>query len=98
MDPCAGRYEDAQEVDGLKVYCGEHINFAGPVPYCCYELKVKIPSGGLKCDPCGSLYLVGVTLTAFDACGKPGHIGAYCKGASVMLYDPEAAPTPTPTP
>lgn len=88
MEPCAPSQDQAREVNNVRVYCG--VAFDG-TPFCCYELKVRVPPGGVQCDPCGSLYLVGVTLTSFDSCRRPGHIGAFCRDATVMLYDPANA-------
>lgn len=53
-----------------------------------YEVICKRPRGGIDCDDCGTLYLVAVTLTTFDLCENPGHIRAYCKGPTLMFYQP----------
>lgn len=55
-----------------------------------YEITCKIPKNTVECGDCGSLYLLGVTLTTFDYCDppRPGHIAAYCKGPTLMFYKP----------
>ena len=52
-----------------------------------YKVKVEVPAGHVPADSCGALYILGVTLTTLDACGKPGHIAAYCKGPNLMFYE-----------
>jgi hypothetical protein len=54
-----------------------------------YEVECKIPARSIDCGDCGTLYEVAVTLTALNACKKPGHIAAYCKGPCIMFYEPE---------
>lgn len=53
-----------------------------------YEVTCRIPAGTVDCGDCGKLYLLGVTLTSLDACYDPGHIAAYCKGPTLMFYEP----------
>ena len=60
-----------------------------------YEARCTIPANTIDCGDCGQLYEVAVTLTSFDACGNPGHIAAYCKGPTLMFYEP---PHPSPQP
>lgn len=65
-----------------------------------YEVTCRIPAGTVDCGDCGKLYLLGVTLTSRDACKEPGHIAAYCKGPTLMFYeppDPEAEEAATTT-
>lgn len=50
-----------------------------------WKKEIAIPQG-IECTDCGSLYQVGVTLTSKDGCGNPGHVAAFCKGATVMFY------------
>ena len=54
-----------------------------------YEEICKIEPCSVDCGDCGQLYEVGVTLTSFDYCKKPGHIAAYCKGPTLMFYERE---------
>lgn len=51
-----------------------------------YTKRINIPAGTISASDCGKVYLVAVTLTSLDACCKPGHIAAYCKGPSLMFY------------
>lgn len=51
-----------------------------------YRYRINVDAGTIKPEDCGTVYLVAVTLTSLDACGKPGHIAAYCRGGSLMFY------------
>ena len=53
-----------------------------------YEVICRVPKGTVDCGDCGKLYEVAVTLTSFDYCKNPGHIAAYCKGPTLMFYEP----------
>jgi hypothetical protein len=63
-----------------------------------YEVTCKIPAGSVDCGKCGTLYELAVTLTSFNACKNPGHIAAYCKGPTLMFYEPAAEESPQPQP
>ena len=52
-----------------------------------YRHRINVAPYTIKPEDCGTVYLVAVTLTSLDACGKPGHIAAYCKGATLMFYE-----------
>jgi plastocyanin len=72
--------------DDYKICCKEWI----PMDPCGtghYEVICKIDPCSVNCGDCGQLYEVGVTLTSFDSCKKPGHIAAYCKGPTLMFYE-----------
>lgn len=51
-----------------------------------YSHTFDIPAGKVSADEDGTLYLVAVTLSSRDACNKPGHIGGFCRGGSVMVF------------
>jgi len=51
-----------------------------------WRKEFDLPGGGIECTDCGSLYQIAVTLTSKDCNDRPGHIAAYCKGATVMFY------------
>lgn len=55
-----------------------------------YRYEVKVPAGTVPSADCGRLYIVAITLTSKDACGKPGHINAFCKEGCVMIAEPAA--------
>lgn len=38
-------------------------------------------------DADGTIYELGVTLTARDACDKPSHIAAFCTDVSLMVFE-----------
>lgn len=63
-----------------------------------YEEICKIEPCTVDCGDCGQLYEVGVTLTSFDYCKKPGHIAAYCKGPTLMFYERAGGCPPSPPP
>ena len=52
-----------------------------------YNKRIRFPAGTISASDCGKLYLLAVTLTSLDACEKPGHIAAYCKGPNLMFYE-----------
>lgn len=52
-----------------------------------YKKRINIPAGLIQPQDCGTLYLLAVTLGSLDACGRKGHIAAYCKGPSLMFYE-----------
>lgn len=51
-----------------------------------YSHTFEIKAGEIAADEDGTLFELGVTLTARDACGKPSHIAAYCKDVSLMFF------------
>ena len=51
-----------------------------------YKKRISVAAGTIKPEDCGTLYLIAVTLTSLDACERPGHIAAYCKGPNLMFY------------
>jgi hypothetical protein len=52
-----------------------------------YRKQIQVPAGKIDPKDCGTLYLLAVTLVSLDACGRPGHIAAYCKGPNLMFYE-----------
>jgi hypothetical protein len=77
------------DCDGNGHPCIERIPF-DPCGDGKYEVTCKIPAGTIDCGDCGKLYLLAVTLTSLDTCDPPhpGHIAAYCKGPTLMFYEP----------
>jgi len=51
-----------------------------------YSHTFVIKAGEVEADADGTLYLPAVTLSSRDPCDKPGHIGAFCRGGSIMLF------------
>ena len=53
-----------------------------------YSYTFNIPAGAVSAgDADGTIYELGVTLTARDACGKPSHIAAFCTEVSLMVFE-----------
>ncbi len=55
-----------------------------------YRHQFRIPAGKVQASDCGKVYIVAVTLTSKDACGKTGHIAAFCRKGSLMFTNPAA--------
>lgn len=50
-----------------------------------YRLPFRIPAGKVKAGDCGKVYIVAVTLTSKDPCGRAGHIAGFCRKGSLMF-------------
>jgi hypothetical protein len=51
-----------------------------------YSYTFNIKKNEVSADVDGTIYNLGVTLTARDACGKPSHIAAFCHDVSLMMF------------
>ncbi len=49
-------------------------------------VEATIPVSFPTCDPCGTVYVMCVTVTAQDACGQPAPFGGYCRGEQIMVF------------
>lgn len=53
------------------------------------EQQIRIPAFP-ECDKCGVVYLMVVTVTSSDLCGKPAPFGGFCKTGAIMVYPGDA--------
>ncbi|MDV7390873.1 hypothetical protein RZS08_05960 [Arthrospira platensis SPKY1] len=51
-----------------------------------YSHTFLIKADEVFADEDGTVYLPAVTLSSRDPCDKPGYIGAFCRGGSVMIF------------
>jgi hypothetical protein len=77
---------DLESIGTAKEYTSECLKI--PMDPCKeddYIARFRLSPKDVEPDPCGTVYLVAVTLTSLDPCGNTGHIWGYCKGPSVMF-------------
>lgn len=56
--------------------------------WCYYDFDVTIPKKDFEDygADCGEFCCFATTVTSYDRCGNPGHIGCWCKGPCVMIH------------